>query len=377
MVRQEIAVTKSTGFRVTELEVKERGRKTVLKLFYDGDGYISKVQTIGSKIDFATLAGVLNQNYLNLANIQTADGTNILVDKLTQGAYSERRSTFSNDNGTSPTLWVFDYRKGKFFQRGMRGFITTVELYLEGGANDRTVTISFYRAPNEGLIFAETYTLTAGTAAAWRSVTINRMWNYDSMFIVAECSSVADGKIGQDTVENPDGYHATVGTNEFTPNPTERFWIRVTIHGTVGDVPVSGTINNIEIPNMSSARQAVALNWTGAGYQYDTMQYGTGKLKCAIFRVGSANDYSDLTPIVEADGVSVLPHNDNLEHWYNFITQNSDPPMGWGVHDVVTPQYTLIISLEIPFKKSLRIGMYNEVGAARSAVIEYIYEKIS
>ena len=59
-------------------------------------------------------------------------------------------------------------------------------------------------------------------------------------------------KTGYDITEPYDAYYSLAAGVTWLPN-TVREWARIVQKGqTVGDLPVSGTVNNIEIPHSSS-----------------------------------------------------------------------------------------------------------------------------
>jgi hypothetical protein len=199
-------------------------------------------------------------------NIKTSSGVNIIIDKLTQDAFYERRSTLSN-NGTTASLLANNYtnRRGKFFPRGCRGFINTIDVYCDNTSTaSQNLTIKISPFPNLGPVLTFTLTIPASASADWRSVTVRRMWNYDSMFIWIRSDYDAYGRIGYDT-GTP--YDYCYSTDEITWIPDAyRLWIRVNMVGqTIGDVPVSGTINTIEVPITSSGANSGSVNVPAGG----------------------------------------------------------------------------------------------------------------
>jgi hypothetical protein len=189
-------------------------------------------------------------------NIQTSGGANIVIDKLTQGAYTERQSTLAN-NGAAATMayQCLYYKRGKFFPRGCRGFIRSIEIYCD---NDDTVshtfTIKLSPMPGMGPVAAFTLSVAGGSSAAWRTVYVNRFWNYDSLFIWVISDSDSYGGLGYDTGAPHDYYSST---DEVSWGfGSYRFWFRVNMTGeTVGDLPVSGTVNTIEVPASATFMQ--------------------------------------------------------------------------------------------------------------------------
>jgi hypothetical protein len=186
-------------------------------------------------------------------NIQTSGGANIVIDKLTQGAYTERQSTLAN-NGATATMasQCLYYKRGKFFPRGCRGFIRSIEIYCDNaGSASHTFTIKISPMPGMGPIATFTLSVPAYSGAAWRAVTVGRFWNYDSLFIWVSSDDDAYGRLGFDT-DAPSDYYQSTDEVSWVPYGY-RFWFRVNMAGeTVGDLPVSGTVNTIAIPSVSA-----------------------------------------------------------------------------------------------------------------------------
>jgi len=156
----------------------------------------------------------------------------------------ERRSLVSN-NGAVLTGWrigTATYR-GKFFTRGMHGFIDYIEVYCDNtsGANqDIDIEIAPYPgAPSE---ISVTLTVPFGSAPAWRPVNVREMWNYDGMFIWLIADDVGFPRFAYDIGPPFDHYHSANEVDWVVD--VFRNWIRVTMTGeTPGDVPVSGFVN--------------------------------------------------------------------------------------------------------------------------------------
>jgi hypothetical protein len=211
-----------------------------------------------------TVSGTVNVNVTNSSltvtisgtptiNVQTSGGANIVVDKLTQGAYTERQSTLAN-NGATASMIAGNYttKKGKFFPRGCRGFIRYIEIYCNNSDTvSHTLTVKASPMPGLGAVFTATISVSAGSSADWRSVWVNKPWNYDSLFIWVMSDSDSYGNVGVDTGTPYDYYYSTDEASWYFS--TYRLWVRVSLSGeTVGDLPVSGTVNTIQIPAVSS-----------------------------------------------------------------------------------------------------------------------------
>jgi len=203
-----------------------------------------------------------------------------------QDSILERRSLVWNDNDIEdgeapPAFYSGTPYVGKFFPRGCRGMIEQIQIYCRDAGVDR-ITLRYSPHPCLGPLGEVTITPLAGWS--WVSADVEEMWNYDSLFIwVLECVAGADH--AYDTVEPYDG-HVSGDTGVTWADLARRPFIRVVYAGeTPGDVPVSGTINVVEIPSVASESvPALPVNvphntWTTICYQE-----GAGTLLTAIIR---------------------------------------------------------------------------------------------
>jgi len=195
-----------------------------------------------------------------------------------QDSTLERRSIIWNDDdiedGTVPAIFsqagTFE---GKFYTRGCRGMIEELQLYCIGDGVD-TITLRYSPHPCIGPVGE--VVITPAAAWAWQNFVIERMWNYDSLFIwVYEC----EGNVGwaYDAEQLYDG-HMSLDAGATWANMAIRPFIRAVYTGeTPGDVPVSGIVNNIPIPSTAARRaedmigvpantETIIVTQEGAGY---------------------------------------------------------------------------------------------------------------
>jgi hypothetical protein len=312
-------------------------------------------------------------------NIQTSGGANIVIDKLTQGAYTERQSTLAN-NGAEATMLLSNlmYKRGKFFPRGCRGFIRSIEIYCDNADTaSHTFTIKISPMPGMGPVATFTLSVAAGLSAAWRSVTVRRFWNYDSLFIWVSSDSDSYGGLGYDAGEPYDFYNSTDEVSWFFGN--YRFWFRVNMAGeTVGDLPVSGTVNTVEIPGLVTARQFTELVVPAGSEKYDVVQVGAGEVLYVWFWVGSVGDRNYLFPKVKCDGVSVLPGDFSFYHYYAQFVSDSTPGIAIGKWDTTNNYYCLVVAVPFSFTRTLEVGFKNgDSASSHTGYVMYAYKKIS
>lgn len=313
----------------------------------------------------------------NPVNVKTSGGTNIVLDALTQGAYTERRSTISN----SGAVLSWDYatgnnRQGKLFPRGCRGFIYTIDVYCKDDAATGG-TMTAYIAPviGMGAVASATLTIPAGGAAAWRSATFNLPWNYDSLFIWVT-SSTTNMLYAYDA-DIPFDHFASADAGVTWTHTDHRLHFRAILKGeTVGDVPVSGIVNTIEIPNVASTSTAQVLAVPASSGLYSTPVYGSGKLLWAIWY--TTDDPTKLAPNVVVDGVMIPASAYTFTQLNEQLISASSPGFAIGVWDTVGPYYSVVMTLPIPFKRRFEIGFQNgDAGNVRTGTVMYLIEKIS
>jgi len=252
--------------------------------------------------------------------VSTIAADNIVIDKLTVGAYIARTATLSNDNDPTPPeepdfnsgLMVW----GKFFPRGCRGHIHRLGIYCY---RDGVGTITLSYAPQPGMGAVGSVTITPGLTWNWAWGDVDIFWNYDSLFIwISACSSVVYW--GVNDVTPYDTYTYSAGTGLWSPSDEWRMLIRAEYTGlTAGDLPVSGTLNTVELPHASSfssiastsipaGQEVTMVSFNGAGYhEYTDFEgaeedyisvkvYCDGSLVDEFFGAELETDYGVSTP---------------------------------------------------------------------------------
>lgn len=175
---------------------------------------------------------------------------------------TENRSTTSNDNGVvapvaPPNALIGVNYVGKFFTRGCRGMIESLQIYCQRTAAG---VLQLAISPHPALGPLYTVTVTPGATWAWSNAVLENMWNYDSLFVwILTCN--ADVWWGADLIQPFDG-HQSLDAGVLWFDINTRPYIRAVYSGeTHGDVPVSGIINNIPIPSLTQRiEQAFSVN---------------------------------------------------------------------------------------------------------------------
>jgi len=280
-----------------------------------------------------------------IKDIKTLGGINLVIDKLTQNAYTERRSTLSNSSGAITFLADnLTNKRGKFFPRGCRGFINTIEVYCDNQqAASRTVTVHVSPHPSMGETFSKEYTYAGLWAAQYIAFTIKKMWNYDSMFVWFTSDSDTYGRIGYDAGTPPD---ALTSDDLITWTPeSKRYLIKVNLTGeTVGDLPVSGTLNTVNLPSLASHYSSAATDIGAGASETLATIYGAGKLVYASFK----SNYSNVTLRVKPDATTM---NFNIAEAIAWGYAASTP--AFQLLKNVASDYRIAVTVPIPFRRKL------------------------
>jgi len=310
-------------------------------------------------------------------NIKTSSGVNIVIDRLTATAYIEDRRTISN-NGATPSMTAPGTiaRLGKFFPRGCRGFLYSIEVYCDNPDTvDRRLYVYVSPQPGMQAIYSGEVYVVAGASGAWRSATIRKFWNYDSMFIWVLGETSSYPRIGYDSGSPYDAYQSPDGV-AWEPK-SYRYWIRVVMTGqTVGDLPVCGTVNAVILPNLTSGRSVAQASIPPAGTYYETI-LGCGSLLIAFFRVTTTTARDSLCPSILCDDKEALPIKQNFSNWKNWLLGNSLSNIYISVWDTTNNIYTLVVALPLKFRRSLKIGYYNASSSTLAGDVYFTYEMIT
>lgn len=203
----------------------------------------------------------------------------------------ERRSLVYNDNGVEapdlpPNIHTCEDGVGKFFSRGMRGKIEIIQIYSRRPVAE---FIELIISPHPDLGPFYTIRVMPGPTWAWYGTDFERFWDYDSLFIwVHDCAGAAQW--GYDTAEPYDGHEYDEPNDRWDAIDTRPYIRALYSSQTPGDVPISGIINNIPLPNVSSTKE---YGWEAPIIQglWTTLigpVYGAGFVECMILDVVAA-----------------------------------------------------------------------------------------
>jgi len=297
-------------------------------------------------------------------HVRTLAADNIIIDKLTDGACMARVFTLQNHGDTAK--WYAptgNDRRGKLFPRGARGFIVDIDVYCrDKGTAGGKVYVELWVTPYTGPVYTGEITVPAGGDPAWRTWSPQKFWNYDSLLIVCYTSSV-DIELGYDD-GGPDAFHSADAGMTWTGHPTDRFWFRADLQGmTVGDVPVSGTVNTIEIPMASSEQAPVAVTVTDTEKTVFTIE-GAGVMDYleVVISLATANSHRVLWRVI-CDGVQAWARSFRLLNAYGYTTTTPGVTlMRYAVDGICSA----LMTTPFRFKRKLEVRTVLEVSGSVS-----------
>jgi len=295
----------------------------------------------------------------------------------------ERRSLISN-NGILPIMEDGSVIKGrgKFFTRGMRGFLEDIEIYcadpLAAGGGIRVHIAPF---PESGSSHMADIVVPAGGAAEWRAATFDLFWNYDSMFVWWVEAAAGDVEYAYDAGQPWDGY-AGLPEGIIWTTQNRRYWTRVLMAGeTPGDVPVSGTLNVVLLPNLTATMDAVNHAIPGPGWE-DVIPgvYTMGKLTSLSMSI--AETLGVVPPANMEINITTdeITHTLTVEEIIDAVEGviNTPSPISMGIITPLTNTYQVNFSVEFPFRRMLRVRVNNTAAVGNNMEVDavYVYEII-
>ena len=332
---------------------------------------VDKVTVIDDITNIGTIANLTTIGTItNPVKVKTAGLDNIMIDLLKKGSYKAFKNDFSNDNGvTTPTAPPQNRTNttyyGKWFMRGCTGHLYLFRIYCKRtGAG--TLKLGYTIAPGMGEIGE--VTITPGADWDWKYAILNKLWQYDSLFIyIKSCS--ADVSWGFDTEGDHDCLQSPDSGVTWTPLG-ERLFIRVEVrYGTI-PITVGGIVNNIPIPSTA----------TGGGGTAIAVPDST---ETTIFSIDGSGTINRLAIHTGHDEVEIRIYVDGVQWETNALTGNS-PLMGLHLNQysyaASTPQVQLLeynlngfcrfnITIQIEFQRNITVTAYHEQGVDKAVSI--------
>lgn len=236
----------------------------------------------------------------------------------------ERRSTIQNDNGVEdgtapPSSHTEITYRGKFYPRGCRGMIEQIQIYCKRTGSG---TLVLRYSPHPVLGPLGSVTVTPGSTWAWVDATVEKMWNYDSLFIwVYTCS--ADVSFGYDAVKPYDGHKGNDNGGSWEDNETRPFIRAVYTGETLGDMPISGVVNNIPLPHSSIEEEVDPAIITEDVLTTVVTIHGAGYVDLLVMFVWGSADAGRTIITINCDGEQAFSHQlSTLSGWgFNGGTQ--------------------------------------------------------
>ena len=332
------------------------------------------VEIKNASIDVNVTNSVLSVSVSGQASV-SIDNASVYLNVKNEN-HTENTRTLQNDGGT--IQWTYGDRYfGKWFPHGARGFITKVYIYCKPATTDYTLYVYFSIAPNSPYLFYVSTTVLTTDTEGWKEIDVNMLWNYDSLFITIH-GTTSDLVLAWDTETPADRWYHETDMYSLQPR-TGRQWIRVKIRGqTSGDIPVSGTVNTINIPNKTS-ESSTGIVYIDYGEEKTLVEIeGTGVVKYIMLWCNYRTFYftfyvDDELLSFSGSGYTVNPSDLNL-----YDPDKLSNRVKLLRYDDTNKQFTIEWLVEIPFKKSFKItASHGSTSQQEARVLYCIYEKLS
>jgi len=332
------------------------------------------VNITNASIDVNVKNSVLNVQVSGQASVSIDNASvylNVKNEKIT-----ELRRTIANHGTTASYASSVLYR-GKYFPHGARGFITKIYVKCKNTDSvDHSLTMYVSIAPGLPPLITKIVAVAAGFDG-WFGIEINQLWSYDSIFIVIY-NDDASLQIAYDTGTPYDAWSHPSDYYQLTP-ATLRYWIKISIYGqTSGDVPVSGTVNTINIPNRAAGTSGADVNVPGLTEVSLLTVEGMGTVH--YVRVMTNLGYMNFNFYVDGELIAYggLGYTLRVDDLYNFDPNQASEKVKWLLHDTSGMVFVAEWCIPLQFKRSFEIRAYNPDANTNNARVLYcVYDLIS
>lgn len=289
-----------------------------------------------------------------------------LLGPINDSSRLEWQSIIGN-NGIVPTTWLNPAHPnmgGKFFPRQMRGFIERIEVYIHDttGAGG-WLSLGITPQPNMGTTIGFIIVVPPGSPDGWYGVDFDYFWNYDALFIHLY-SVDANIQFGSELGRPWDAWQSLNGGRTWE-SLNGRIWIRVVYKGeTCGDVPVSGTINAVELPSVGTQYAGGLVNvpdsvWTRAAQLTGAGTLIEARLALDTFVVPAAGVIYEMRTNIEQQPAHVRTNRD--------LTQSVVAAFGsssCGEFYQTASQTIMNLRLPLKFRNFIELYAYQTTGVA-------------
>jgi len=285
-----------------------------------------------------------------------------IINQLIQTAVQPRgRFTYEPYDETQISGYLTATGRGVFIARGCRGIIDRIGMYLKNvnTTEARSVTLLLTPLPNAGEIMTFTLTQAANTTGWVESDPLGLTWNYDSLAIIVKA---VDSDLSYAYYNTGDFGLGCLRYYPSTRGATYHPLIRVQFDAlSVGDIPVSGTLNVIEIPGVTTVPAFISVDLDGGSSQDIVNIAGLGIVEWLAFRLektaGSVDD-AKLAITFVIDGVSTTWGLSGLNAVLGLTTKQT---IGVTVntYDDVNEIYGFAFNVPFRFHRSCRIYITN------------------
>ena len=341
------------------------------------------VNVLGGTIDANITNATLDVNVKNsVLNVQVSGQASVSIDNASvylnvQNEKYAGELKYFDFTSDAPDL-LSDYAGYGVLIRNARGFLKDLRIKVKNlTSSNQTLTFCLSIDPTKPPIFEKNFTVPADLDGEWTVFGFfNIWWSYDTLFIYVK-----------ETNTNVQFYAKNVGwaSNAFVHysvgvgNTNYRIGITILKTGShYKTIPVSGTVNTINIPNKTS-ESSTGIVYIDYGEEKTLVEIeGTGVVKYIMLWCNYRTFYftfyvDDELLSFSGSGYTVNPSDLNL-----YDPDKLSNRVKLLRYDDTNKQFTIEWLVEIPFRKSFKItAAHGSTSQQEARVLYCIYEKLS
>jgi len=271
--------------------------------------------------------------------------------------YIEQRVVLQN-NGDTPLFTNLVAYRVKYFTHRTRGIIRRIEIYARNNTDtDEDITVELCLSPRGPALYTYTLTIPANSGEGWHGIMVYAPWKYDTLAV--RIRNQGNAEIAYDE-DGPYDYYAHENNIKYIVPGNFRLWLRVYIYGSdSASLPVSGTVNAINLPNTSTIPTAINMGIspgdTGIALSVD----GTGFARCVILRFKDVySSYVYVRVYIDDDLVLYKSLKEILDALGATVTQGSSKISILKIDDT-NYDYVLAFNDAFEFRRSLEVTVEN------------------
>ena len=336
-----------------------------------------KSQAVTLDVNIKAQEVTLNVNVQGTASVSIDNATVYLnvkhEENYVQGLYLE-------DESPPPSYLTLSTQRGLMIYN-TRGFVYRLKVWVKNTdtANSQTLTVHISIAPGMPPIRTLNVTVPAGhddwiSIVEPDAVIRSFWWNYESLFIWFDVNSNLQLGVGEKVrgfAKYADGwYHSSNVCSS------------ISIYGkTSGSIPVSGTVNTIQIPNRAVSSVSSAIyNIPDEETRTLLEVEGCGRVEWLNLWTDWYDMYFDI--YVDGERICLMPGYPNVSMRIGIYKPHyGDTGLGNRVvvtkYDTSADEYAVEITIPLEFKKRFKVTAKNRAGTTKQAAAAAVLNMLS